>query len=294
MPDRPDSPTSLRRVLAGVEAFVFDADGVLILKGEPLPGVVEALATLERRGIPFRVVTNYSSAHRSSLAASFTRRGTRIDAERIVTASSAAAAYTREHYAGRPLLVIAAPDALREFDGQAVLSVGEAATLPPGDVAAVVIADAGEDLTFGALDTAFGHIRAGSAFLAMHRNPWWLTPKGPTLDSGSLIVGLEFATGVHATVLGKPSPEVFRQAVAGLRQDLGRRVPRSAIAMVGDDPDADVRAAQRVGLRGVLVLTGKTTAADLADGVLSRGGRRRAPDAVAPSLPDVVRAVEAG
>ena len=30
--------------------------------------------------------------------------------------------------------------------------------------------------------------------------------------------------------------------------------------MVGDDPDADIRAAQRVGLRGILVLTGKVAA----------------------------------
>ena len=58
--------------------------------------------------------------------------------------------------------------------------------------------------------------------------------------------------------------------------------------MVGDDPDADVRAAQRVGLRGILVLTGKTT---LQDGPWS-GGRRRAPDAIAASLADVVAALD--
>ena len=96
----------------------------------------------------------------------------------------------------------------------------------------------------------------------MHRNPWWLTPKGPTLDAGAAVVGLEFATGRKATVLGKPSPEVFRLALEGLRADLGRRVPARSVAMVGDDPVADVRAAQRAGLRGILVLTGKTSAAD--------------------------------
>jgi ribonucleotide monophosphatase NagD (HAD superfamily) len=31
--------------------------------------------------------------------------------------------------------------------------------------------------------------------------------------------------------------------------------------MVGDDPSADIAAARRAGLRGVLVLTGKTSAA---------------------------------
>ncbi len=78
----------------------------------------------------------------------------------------------------------------------------------------------------------------------MHRNPWWLTPKGETLDAGGFVVGLEFATGTRAHILGKPSPEVFRQAVAGLTADLGERLPRSAFAMVGDDLRADVAAAQ--------------------------------------------------
>ena len=54
--------------------------------------------------------------------------------------------------------------------------------------------------------------------------------------------------------------------------------------MVGDDPRADIAAARRVGLRGVLVLTGKVTAAEA-----SASGVRL--DAVAPSLAEVVAAL---
>ena len=45
--------------------------------------------------------------------------------------------------------------------------------------------------------------------------------------------------------------------------------------MVGDDLDTDIRAAQRAGLRGVLVLTGKHTRADVAERAPRRIGRRR-------------------
>jgi HAD superfamily hydrolase (TIGR01450 family) len=288
----PTDLAALRAALAGVEAFVLDADGVLILKGEPIAGSMEALASLDEHGMPYRVVTNYSTAHRTTLAARFSARGTTIDPARIITASSAAAAYTAARFGGRPIYVIAAPDALREFDGQQVIASEAAADVAPGEIAAVVIGDGGDDLSFRNLDTAFRLIRGGAAFLAMHRNPWWFTPRGPTLDSGAAVAGLEYATGQTATILGKPSPQVFRQALAELREDLGRRVPARAVAMVGDDPDADVRAAQRAGLRGVLVLTGKTTAADLEGPVLGRG--RRAPDAIAGSLADVVDALADG
>jgi ribonucleotide monophosphatase NagD (HAD superfamily) len=43
-----------------------------------------------------------------------------------------------------------------------------------------------------------------ATLIGMHRNPWWLTPEGPTLDSGSFVVGLEFSAGVRAVIAGKP------------------------------------------------------------------------------------------
>jgi ribonucleotide monophosphatase NagD (HAD superfamily) len=59
--------------------------------------------------------------------------------------------------------------------------------------------------------------------------------------------------------------------------------------MVGDDLETDVRAAQRAGLRGAFVLTGKHTRADLATAA-ERG--RTPPDLVADSLAEVVAALD--
>jgi HAD superfamily hydrolase (TIGR01450 family) len=290
------TPDELRDALRGVRGFVLDADGVLVLKGAPIPGAIDALRALEAKGVPFRVVTNYSQAHRNSLAARFMAAGLPVGPDRIITAVSAVAAYTAERYPGKALFVLAAPDALSEFDGQTLLSPDEADTAPRGTVAAVVIGDAGNDLSYRNLDIAFRLLRSGAGFLAMHRNPWWLTPRGETLDAGAMVVGLEFSTGERARVLGKPSPDVFRQAAAGLVRDLGGRVRRRDLAMVGDDPAADVAGAQRAGLRAFLVLTGKTTAAE-AERLMAparSGGRPRIgrPDGVASSLAELVAALD--
>lgn len=285
----------LRAALDGVRAFVLDADGVLMYRNEPIPGSPEALVELRRRRIPYRVVTNFSTAHRASLAAAFGKAtGLAVDGAEIITAASAAATYTAAHHAGEPLLVIAAPDALREWAGQDVLSPGEAdARNDP--VAAVVIGDAGDDLSYRNLDIAFRQIRAGAAFVAMHRNPWWMTPKGFTLDAGAYVMGLEAALGRRAVICGKPSPVVFRQAVAELRAELagrpggssGARLRTGEVAMVGDDPKADIAAALRVGLRAILVLSGKVDAAAAAS-----SGVRSA--AIAADLREVMRALPAG
>ena len=279
----------LRRALDGVRAFVLDADGVLMYKGAPIAGSPEATVELHRRGIPYRVVTNFSSAHRTSLAGAFGKAtGLTVDPNEIITAASAAAAYTARHHPDAPLLVLASPDALREWNGQRVLTPA-AADERTEPVAAVVVGDAGDDLSFANLDVAFRQVHLGAEFVAMHRNPWWMTPKGFTLDAGSVVAGLEFALGRRAVVTGKPSPVVFRQAVAELSAELaGRRsgesrLRASEVAMVGDDPRADLAAARRVGLRGILVLTGMVGAAEAAVGTV-RG-------AIAPDLATIVAAL---
>ena len=169
----------------------------------------------------------------------------------------------------------------------------EQAAAKGASVAAVVIGDSPEEATFDNLNRAFRLIKGGATLVGMHRNPWWLTPEGPTLDSGSFVVGLEFAAETRATVVGKPSTAFFSQAVRDLRREAGRDLARADIAMVGDDVRTDVRAAQRAGLRGILVLSGKHGAGR------HRAGRRESavggcPDAVAPSLADVVAALDAG
>jgi HAD superfamily hydrolase (TIGR01450 family) len=287
-----DLRDQLITALAGVRAFVLDADGVLMYRGGPIPGSVAALETLRSRGIPYRVVTNYSSTHRDSLAALFAKAtGLPAEPELIITAASAAADYTARRHTGGRLFVLASPDALREWVGQDVVTADQA-DADDARVAAVVIGDAGDDLSFRNLDIAFRHLRAGAEFVAMHRNPWWVTRRGPTLDAGSVVAGLEYALGRRATVCGKPSPVVFRAALRELRSDIaavgGRALRASEVAMVGDDPRADVAAARRVGLRGILVLTGKV------DETEARAAARRVRmDAMAASLGEVVAALPA-
>jgi len=292
-----DADPTLRHVMAGVRALVLDADGVLVMKGAALPGAVEALTALEARGIPFRVATNFSSAHRGTLAARFQAAGLPVPEARIVTAASATAARTAAAYPGQPLFVITRPDGLREFNGQHLMRYEEA-DAPGARAAAVVLGDGDADLSFANLDRAFRLVRGGAALLAMHRNPWWFTSRGPTLDSGAFVAGLEFATGVRAVLCGKPGPIMFRTALAGVAADLGGRVAAREVAMVGDDPAQDIAGARRLGMRGILVLTGKTSATDAAalrSGARPGTGARRSravPDAVARSLADVVAALD--
>jgi HAD superfamily hydrolase (TIGR01458 family) len=101
------------------------------------------------------------------------------------------------------------------------------------------------------LARAFAELQAGAELYCLHKNRWWQTARGPLLDSGAFVAGLEYADQIEATVLGKPSPAYFKAALDALDSDA------ELTWMVGDDIEADIAGAQACGLRTVLVRTGK-------------------------------------
>jgi HAD superfamily hydrolase (TIGR01450 family) len=280
----------LRARLAGVRALVLDLDGVLVLRGALIPGAAEALAALDARGIPYVIGTNMSLASRATLSRELTRGGLPVPTERIVSASSAAAALARRRFRDAPLYVMGSADAMTEFKGLRLLSHDEAAE-PDATAAAVIVGDAGDEFTPRNMQSAFRLLRAGARFVAMHKNRWWITPRGVLLDSGSYVAALEYGLERKALVTGKPSAAFFGEALRMLNEAAGggataTRLSRNDVAMVGDDLWNDIRGAQKAGLRGVFVLSGKHGEAELARAAAERGGR--APDAIAPSIVEIV------
>jgi len=262
-------------------ALLIDLDGVLVQAGHVLPGAVEGLAELERRRVPYLVATNTSLMSRATLAERMAARGVHLDPAHIVSALSVTAELTARRFPGGPILVLASDDARREFAGQRLLPPTDESDARDG-CAAVVIGDAAEALSFANMDRAFRLVRGGARLIAMHRNPWWITAAGPTLDAGAFVVGLEFATRRRALVGGKPSPTFFAAALRALGH------PAAEVVMIGDDLRADVAGGRRAGLRAVWVGSGRHEPADLARH-MARG--EPPPDATARDFAAVVAAL---
>ena len=87
--------------------------------------------------------------------------------------------------------------------------------------------------------------------IGLVRSRYWLSSNGVRLDAGPFVVALEYATGRKAMIFGKPEPAIFETVLCtmGLRAE--------SVAMIGDDPISDAAAAAAVGMRTVLVCTGK-------------------------------------
>ena len=226
-----------------VRAVLTDIDGVLTVSWRPLPGAVEALTAMRERGLPVALLTNTTSRTRATIAASLRDAGFPVAVDDILTAPAITAGYLSEHYPGARCLLLNSGDVREDLPGVRLVDDDEP------DV--VVLGGAGPEFGYAELNRVFEHVRRGAGLVAMHRNLYWRTEEGLRLDTGAFLAGLEQAAGTRAEVVGKPAEAFFATALDRLGTDAAHAV------MAGDDIEADVLAAQRCGITGVLVKTGK-------------------------------------
>jgi HAD superfamily hydrolase (TIGR01458 family) len=229
--------------LEGIEGLLLDMDGVLGVSWTPLPGAAEAVTRLHAAGVPLRVVTNTTALPQAEFGSVLRDAGFPFADDEILTASVLAGTWLRDARPGARVFLIGDAQA-EDLHGVDLVGLDEAPDV-------VLVSGADESFCFETFNAALALLRDGAELVAMHRNLFWMTRKGEKLDSGAYVLGLEAATGLEAVVLGKPAPGSFR---AGL-DALG--LPAERVAMVGDDVENDVLAAQALGVTGVLVRTGK-------------------------------------
>ena len=237
-------------------------DGVLHVSGEPIPGAADTVKRLRASGHRIRFVTNSTTTSRHELGKRLRSIGFEVDDDELQTTGLVAARVL----AGKRVLALTMPGLLEDLEGLELIGMNADAVLVGG---ADESEEPGRIYSYLNLNRAFLELLAGAELYCLHRNRWWQTTNGPRLDAGALVAGLEYATGIEATVLGKPSAEYFATALEAIDAD------PELTWMVGDDLEGDIAGAQAAGMRTVLVRTGKFRPDDLEhtsvapDGILS-------------------------
>jgi HAD superfamily hydrolase (TIGR01458 family) len=244
-------------------AVLLDLEGTLFAKGEALPGAADAVRTLRERGFGVRFLTNIDSRPPAAVAAELAGLGVDVPVEDLFTPVSAA----RELFAGLPkavVLPLVSTGLRAEF----------AHVAAEGDHTHVLVGDCRDVLDYAALDGAFRALRAGAELVALQRGRYFRRDDGDHVDTGAVVAGLEYAAGVQARVLGKPSPDFFALAA----RSLGLAVADCVV--VGDDATTDIAGGLAAGARTVQVRTGKYPA-QYAEGLAAQA------DSVIDSIADL-------
>jgi HAD superfamily hydrolase (TIGR01458 family) len=228
--------------MGDVELVLLDLDGTVYEGTRAVPGAAEAVGRLRRAGVEVRFLTNTDSVPPGALVERLAGMGVEVAAGEILTPVALAQRLFHGKHDAR-VLALAAPE-VRAVLGDALAEPGERPTH-------VLVCDPSFGATYDDLDAAFQAVRAGAELVASQLNRVARRDDGEHLDTGGFVRLLEYAAGVRARVLGKPSPEFFRLALEAAGVE-----PERAL-VVGDDLESDVGGAGAVGVRAVLVRTGK-------------------------------------
>jgi HAD superfamily hydrolase (TIGR01450 family) len=249
----------LAELLPAYDGLLLDAYGVLNDASGALPGASALLAALDRRGLPFWVVTNDASRLPATLERRFADLGLAIDRSRIVTTGGLLAGwFERGGLIGARTVVLGPPDS-RAYVEQAGGIVVPLA--PDASFEVLVVADEASYDFLAALDAALSAIArlidAGRPPRLCLPNPDLIYPAGPArygFTAGAAAMLLEaalerrFGARFAFDRLGKPGTPLFEEAV--------RRAGSARLLMVGDQLETDIAGARAAGLDAALLETG--------------------------------------
>ncbi|MFL6099795.1 MAG: HAD-IIA family hydrolase [Actinomycetales bacterium] len=242
----------VRKPTTVYDGYALDLDGTVYLDDSLLPHAGEAVRRLRELGARVVFATNKPLEDSAAYAAKLSELGIPAEPEDVVTALDSLMGYLAREHRGARVLTIAEPlvDAVCRRSGLRVVT-------DPQDTDVVLVSfDRG--FTYAKLLAAYQAVRAGAVIVATNPDPYCPTADGGLPDCAAMLAALEACTGRTAEVVaGKPSRLMGEALLARLD------VPAGRAAMVGDRLATDVVMGQRLGMAGVLALSGATSASDL-------------------------------
>jgi len=236
---------------ASYDVALLDLDGVVYLGGEPIPGVAAALTAAQEAGIRLAYVTNNASRLPAEVVELLRGMGVPVEDGAVITSGQAAAGLLADRLdPGDPVLVVGSA-------GLAVL-VAEAGLRPvrhAADGPVAVVEGFAPETSWRDLAEAAVAVRAGALWVATNVDHTLPSTRGPLPGNGALVAAVQAATGCRPLSVGKPEPELHREAV--------RRTAAARPLVVGDRLDTDIEGSHRVGADSLLVLTGVTRPVDV-------------------------------
>ncbi len=240
-----------RGTLAGKELFLFDLDGVFYKGKESRVklGGTKAVEALRERGRRLLVVTNNSTDSTETIWRRLAEFDIPVRREEVLTSGALTAEFLKEKH-GEVTYFLVGEDGLEEEMSR----LGHRRSDRDGTKFVVIGLD--RKLTYEKLDRAARLARAGARLVATHSSRVYMSKDGPAMAPGPIVKALEFASGAKATIIGKPSPLMFKMALKRGSCSSG------AAVMVGDQLETDYEGARRARIDFILVKTGVDRSAE--------------------------------
>jgi HAD superfamily hydrolase (TIGR01450 family) len=227
--------------------WIFDVDNTLVTEVETpevFPDAISFCEFLENQGKTIAILTNVGRLSARQIHDYIIGTGLNFALDKTFTAGSATAAYIYNRTPDARCFVISEGGSIEDFIARGLNVVSN----PPVDIVAV---GADRGLTFQELNFATKMVHNGAELICICGSRdypgVYLGQEDIFIGELSITAAIEHATGVKATVIGKPLPEIFLQVV----KTLGYKPDTSV--MVGDNLTTDIAGGNAAGLTTVFV-----------------------------------------
>jgi 4-nitrophenyl phosphatase len=245
-----------------IDALIIDMDGVLWHGDRAIAGLSDFFKVLRKKSLPFILATNNASHTHEQYINKLAGMGISVAPEEILTSGMATASYLSERYPAKEMRIFVLGEAgasqpLKE-KGFTLTDIYQLNTEESPNLGAdIVVCGKDETLTWDKLSTATLNLQAGAKFIATNGDTSLPTERGLIQGNGAILAALHAATGKTATVIGKPEPIMYQQALTILGS-----TPATTLA-IGDRLETDILGAVRTNMRSLMVLTGVSKREDI-------------------------------
>ncbi|MBC8367740.1 HAD-IIA family hydrolase [bacterium] len=238
----------------GIRGWLIDVEGTLVVDKSyrAVPGAVQWLSSLVIHKIPFAILTNNTTLTRSEMGMRLRDAGFGVTDRQIIGCQGRAVQILHEH--GSPECWVLGSDSLiRTLEAGGLLCRDLSRETPEeNDIPRALVLGWMENPDARLLSRAVELLqRPLVTFVTLHKNRLFRNAGRVEPGLGAWASALEYASGKEAIVAGKPALDLFRAGARALQ------LRPNEIAMVGDDPQADLTPAAELGRKTVFVLSGK-------------------------------------
>ncbi len=235
--------------LNGIDAVFLDLDGTVYLGDGLIEGASEFLNRLEQRSIRRFFLSNNSSKSVGQYLEKLSGMGIDAHEGEVLLSTHDLIAWLSNEGVYDTFLV--------GTDGMRGMLEGSGFSTTSSKPEFVILGYDTE-INYEKLSTASVHLHNGVPMVASHPDMVCPSPNGGLPDTGAFMALFEATTGVRPVhICGKPNKGMILHKI----EDLG--LEPSNCAMVGDRLYTDMEMAERVGVHGILVLSGEATREDL-------------------------------
>lgn len=240
--------------------LILDMDGVLWHGNTPVPGIGDFFETLSTQQLKFVLATNNATKVSDDYANRLASFGVVVHPSSIVTSSETTASYlSKKRKYGAKVFVVGEEGLAKAIRDKGFELIDSNSLVSKETRADFVVAGMTRHVCYTQLASATYLINNGATFIGTNPDVTFPTEIGPLPGAGSILAFLETATNVKPVVIGKPNRIIFDEALQRLKGN------RDDTLMVGDRLNTDIAGGHAAGLRTVLLLSGISKMADIAD-----------------------------